>query len=164
MGLLNQTSRMLSPPQSAGGMERGFGQPFSVALDDGGRLYVSDVVTKQVDVFDENERYLFSISDPGLARPTAVAVDSQRRKIYVLDTVNHQLGMFDLQGKLIGYLGERGREAGRFNFPTDVDVDDQGHIYVLDSLNARVQVFDEAGVFLRMFGERGTAAGSFANP
>ena len=164
LDLLNQTSRMLSPPQMGGGMARSFGIPFGVTIADDGRLYIADVVAKQVDVFDENERYLFSINDPDLARPTAVAVDIQRQKVYVLDTANHQLGIFDLQGKLIRYLGKRGNEAGQFNFPTDVDVDNQGHIYVLDSLNARVQVFDEAGVFLRMFGERGTAAGSFEIP
>ena len=123
-----------------------------------------EIGVKQVHVFDGSEQYLFSISDPSLVRPTAVAVDTQRKIIYVLETTSHRLALFDNQGKLNGYLGERGSAPGQFNFPTDVDVDEQGHVYVLDSLNARVQVFDETGAFLRMFGERGTAAGSFSIP
>ena len=161
LDLKKHRSRVLSPPEMSGGLQRSFGVPFSVTVAADGRLYVSDVVAKQVDVFDEHERYLFSFGDPDLVRPTAVAVDMQREVVYVLDTVNHRLALFDLQGRLIEYFGSRGKEPGQFNFPTDVDVDEQGHLYVLDSLNARVQVFDETGAFLRMFGERGTAEGSF---
>ena len=164
LDLENHTYRVLSSAIKSGGLQRSFGLPFSVTVTDDGRLYIADVVAKSVDVFDEQEKYLFSIGDSELVRPTAVAVDTQHKVIYVLDTAMHRLMLFDLQGKRLGTLGERGNEPGQFNYPTDVDVDDQGHIYVLDSLNARVQVFDETGAFLRMFGERGTAEGSFEIP
>ncbi len=164
LDLANHSHRTLSPPEMGDGMERSFGMPISVTVADDGKLYVSDVVTKNVDVFSEKEQYLFSLSDPGLVRPTAVAVDMQRNVIYVVDTASHRLAKFNLQGELLDYFGERGGEPGQFNYPTDVDIDDHGHVYVLDSLNARVQVFDEAGRFLRMFGERGTAEGSFEIP
>lgn len=159
LDLGNNSHRIL-----AGGMEHSFGLPYSVTFADDGRLYVSDVVTRRVDVFDEREKYLFSIEDPDLDRPTAVAVDKQQGIIYVVDTSNHRLARFDLQGKLIDYFGKRGSDPGQFNFPVDVDVDDLGHVYVLDSLNCRVQVFAATGEFLRMFGERGTADGSFGIP
>lgn len=155
---------LASPVMSGGGMERSFGIPFSVTVDDAGRLYVSDVVAKGVDVFDTNERYLFTIGDPGLVRPTAVAVDDQRGIVYVVDTTQHRLALFGMQGDLLGFMGQRGSEPGQFNFPTDVDVDEQGRVYVLDALNSRVQVFDKSGAFLRMFGEHGTADGSFEIP
>ena len=161
LDLVNQNLRVLSSSPGSERVEPGFGLPFGVTVAGDSRLYVTDVVAKTVNVFDEKERYLFSFTDPGLVRPTAVAVDTKRKVIYVVDTASHRLAMFDLQGELLGYFGSRGSEPGQFNYPTDVDVDDRGHIYVLDSLNARVQVFDEAGAFLRMFGERGTATGSF---
>ncbi len=161
LDLPKQKHRVLKPLGPGSRVEFGFVVPFSVTVTKDGRLYISDVVTRKVAVFDENERYLFSLSDPETERPTAVAVDPQRNRIYVLDTVKHRLALFDMQGGLTGYLGERGNGPGQFNFPTDVDVDEQGHVYVLDALNARVQVFDETGKFLRMFGERGTAEGSF---
>lgn len=162
LDLVKRTVRLLG--DGGGGPQQGFAVPFGVTVAADGRLYVSDVITKGVSVFDANERLVLSLTDPGLERPTAVAVDTQRQVIYVLDTVQHRLAMFDLEGTLLGFMGERGNGPGQFNYPTDVDVDEQGHIYVLDALNARVQVFDEAGRFLRMFGERGTAEGSFDRP
>jgi len=164
LDLLNQNHHVLSSFGGGNKSGRRFGRPINVTVADDGRLYVSDVGTNKVDVFNELESYLFSLEAPGLDRPTAVAVDMQHQLIYVVDTTNHRLAKFGLQGKLLGYFGERGDEPSQFNFPTDIDVDAQGHVYVLDSLNARVQVFDEAGKFLRMFGERGTAAGSFGIP
>lgn len=164
LDLVKDQTRILGSPALDNGMVRGFALPFSVTVDTLGRLYVCDIVAKSVDVFDEKEQYLFSLSEAGMVRPTAVAVDLQREVIYVVDTANHRLVMFDLQGKLTGEMGSRGSEAGQFNFPTDVDVDAQGNVYVLDALNARVQVFDGSGSFIRMFGERGTAEGSFEMP
>jgi len=164
LDLANHKSRVLTPPTMSGGLARSFAMPFSVTVDAAGRLYVSDIIARSVDVFDESEKYLFSLSEPDMVRPTAVAVDLQRNVIYVVDTANHRLLMFDLQGKLTGEFGSRGSDPGQFNFPTDVDVDAQGNVYVLDALNARVQVFDSSGVYARMFGERGTAEGSFEMP
>lgn len=164
LDLVQGKSRILAPPATSDGRQRDFGMPFGLSIAADGKIYVCDLVNKSVDVFDENERYLFSLGDPEMLRPTAVAVDVVHEIIYVLDTSRHRLALFDLQGNLIGYRGERGGEPGQFNFPTDVDVDEQGHLYVLDTLNARVQVFDEKGAFLRMFGERGTAEGSFEIP
>ncbi len=164
MDLVNRSRRKLSFTSAKDGQVRGFGSPYSVTVADDGKVYVCDLIARSVDVFSSDEKHLFSFGDPGLTRPTAVAVDEKNQLIYVVDTANHRLAIFDLRGRLINYFGVRGEEPGQFNFPTDVDLDDQGHVYVLDALNARVQVFDEKGVFLRMFGERGTAEGSFEMP
>jgi DNA-binding beta-propeller fold protein YncE len=164
LDLVNHKHRLLSSPSLLGGAERSFGIPFSVTVADDGKLYVSDIIAKSVVVFDAKEKYLFTLNDPDMERPTAVAVDMAHKITYVVDTAKHEVVMFDLQGERLGSFGGRGPGAGQFNFPTDVDVDEQGHIYVLDSLNARVQVFDSSGEFLRMFGERGTEAGSFQMP
>jgi DNA-binding beta-propeller fold protein YncE len=161
LDLANHKHRLLSSPTLLGGAERSFGMPYGVTVAVDGKIYVSDIITKSVAVFDADETYLFTFDAPGLERPTAVAVDVSHKTIYVVDTAKHRVMVFDLQGELLGSFGARGAEAGQFNFPTDVDVDEQGHIYVLDALNARVQVFDSTGEFLRMFGERGTEEGSF---
>lgn len=161
LDLINFEQRELTHKSSENALEQGFRMPYSVFVDDNERIYVSDILTQKVSVFDAQERFLFSLSDSGIARPVAVAVDELNQRIYVLDTSKHRLAIFDMRGVFLNYLGSPGFEPGQFNYPTDVDVDDQGHVYVLDTLNARVQVFDENGAFLRMFGERGTAQGSF---
>jgi sugar lactone lactonase YvrE len=164
LDLKNNRYKELTSPQVAVGVSRGFGIPIGVTVASDGKLYVSDVVAKGVEVYDPYGGYQRTIKSPEEARPTAAAVDVERNRVYVVYPAEHRLGRFDLQGKLLGYLGERGVKPGQFNFPTDVDIDEQGNLYVLDSLNARVQVFDAAGTFIRMFGERGTAEGSFSIP
>lgn len=164
LDLVNHKHRLLSSPTLLGGAQRSFGIPYGVEVAADGRVYVTDILAKSVAVFSADEKYLFTLNAPDMERPTAVAVDNLRGLVYVTDTVKHQVVVFDLQGQPIGAFGERGAGPGQFNFPTDVDVDEEGHVYVLDSLNARVQVFDRSGEFLRMFGERGTEAGSFEMP
>ena len=161
LDLINSQQRELTIENTEDGLVRSFSMPYSVSVDDSERIYVCDLLSQEVSIFDAQELFLFSLRDPGLVRPTAVAVDDLHQRIYVLDTSKHRMAIFDMRGVLLNYLGTRGEEPGQFNYPTDVDVDEQGHVYVLDTLNARVQVFDENGVFLRMFGERGTAEGSF---
>lgn len=164
LDLVKHEVRELSSIAMADGNERAFGAPYGITLDADGRLYVCDIIAKRVEVFDAQERHLFTLYDPDFGRPTSVAVDLARETIYVVDTAKHRLVLFDMQGKFLGYRGERGTEPGQFNFPTDVDIDREGNMFVLDALNARVQVFDATGQFLWMFGERGTAEGSFEIP
>ena len=139
-----------------------FASPFGLAIDDRGRVYVSDVTSRTISVFGPDEKFLFAVTHPDLKRPTGLAVDTENERLYVVDTPSHMIFVFDLAGNLIRVIGERGHDAGTFNFPTDVAVDVDGNLYVMDSMNARVEVFDVAGQYKRSFGERGTAEGSFA--
>lgn len=143
------------------GSEMRFSFPLGLDVDAGGRAYVVEPFDKKLLVFGENEQYLNSLDLSPLTRPTNIAVDVARDRLYVADTGSHQVAVFRLDGKMLRTVGQRGTEQGQFNFPVDVDVDAEGNLYVLDSMNARVQVFDPEGVFLRAFGERGTALGSF---
>lgn len=158
LDLNEQDFHMLPDP------EGGFLFPYGVTVSGSGRIYVVDALAKQVGVFDRDENFLFSCVDDEFNRPIAVAVDENNDRLYVLDTAEHRVSVFNAQCDLINRFGQRGKEPGAFNYPTDIDVDGDGNIYVLDTLNARVQVFDKDVKFLRMFGERGDAEGSFQIP
>ncbi len=135
--------------------------PGGLTVDAAGRVYVTDSQEAKVYLFGADEKPLKSFGAGQLSRPTGLAVDSARQRLYVVDTGAHRVAVFDPEGGFLGTIGERGGEPGQFNFPADAEVDAAGNLYVLDALNARVQVFDPAGRFLRSFGERGTALGSF---
>lgn len=162
--VLDRTLGQLRYLKSATGAVMSFGAPYGVAFDPEGNAYVSDTYAKKIFVFGPDERLTRIVGEERLSRPTGLAVDPDRRRLYVADTSSHQIIAFDLNGDHLSAWGERGPGTGTFNFPTDVDVDADGNVYVLDSLNAQVQVLDSSGAFVRSFGERGTASGSFQVP
>ncbi len=135
--------------------------PAGLAVDAVGNAFVSDSLDKKIHAFDSDEMYQGSFGSEYLNRPTGLAVDGGRSRIYVVDTGAHQVVFFDGAGRHLKTIGKRGSYPGEFNYPLDVEVDQEGNLYVLDAMNFRVQVFDSEGSFLRAFGEQGTASGSF---
>jgi sugar lactone lactonase YvrE len=138
--------------------------PSGLSVGDAGQLYVVDSADDVIYLFGADEVVIREIGRGHLTRPTGIAVDPKHDRLYVTDTGEHRLAVFDGQGAFLRYLGQRGTGEGEYNFPLDVEVDGDGNIFVLDALNARVQVLDPEGRFLRSFGERGTASGSFQIP
>lgn len=145
-------------------------QPVGIALDAEENLYVVEQAKKGVTVFNREGKQLRFITDASLERPSGVAVDSVRGKVYVADTAHtrsaeHTVKIFGLDGALVGEIGgERGNGPGKFSFPTYVKVDSSGNVYVTDTLNSRVQMFDSEGKYLKSFGSRGDAWGMFDKP
>jgi DNA-binding beta-propeller fold protein YncE len=144
--------------------------PVGVALDGEENVYVSDTGTRTIRVYDRHGQFLRGVGKELLVRPTGVAIDPARRRVYVVDTGGndtpeaHRVKVFDLAGTLLHEIGRRGDGEGEFNFPTFASVDEQGRLYVVDSVNSRIQMFDPDGTFLRKFGKSGDRIGDFARP
>jgi DNA-binding beta-propeller fold protein YncE len=152
------------------GKEAPLALPVGIALDAEENLYVVEQGKKGVSVFNRKGESVRFITDPSVERPSGVAVDRGRGRIYLADTAHtksttHNVKIFDLEGRLVGTLGRgKGGGPGEFLFPTYVTVDPQGNLYVTDTLNSRVQLFDTGGNFVRNFGERGNSWGMFDKP
>jgi DNA-binding beta-propeller fold protein YncE len=98
-----------------------------------------------------------------LTRPTGLARDPQRGRIYVSDTHAHDVKVFDDNGLLLETIGHRGEREGELNFPTHLAfaVD---KLYVTDGMNARVQIYDTQGQVSGTLGQRGLFIGNFTRP
>ena len=152
-----------------GGESETFKAPFGVAVDDMDNVYVVDTVTKLIKIFGPAGNFLHNITHDSLERPTGIAIDATRRRIYVADSSrvsseNHVIRIFDMQGSYLRALGGRGDAEGKLYFPTYLALDGGGDLYVTDTMNARVQVFDPEGRHVRTFGRRGDALGMFDKP
>ncbi len=144
--------------------------PMGLALDSEQNLYVVEQAKKGVTVFNPQDKQVRFLTDKSIERPTGLALDRDRKRIYLADTAHtkskeHTIKILSLDGKLIGKIGKgKGNAPGSFLFPTYLTLDREGDLYVTDSLNCRVQEFDPNAKYVRSFGERGDAWGQFTRP
>ena len=155
-----KTGKYLEIPKDEEGK---LSSPIGVAMDGEGRIYVADSQLQRVNIYNDDGK-LINFIKGGFARPTGVAIDRNKGLLYVLDTLLHQVFIFDLKGVLKDQFGERGRDDGEFNFPTSIFVDKDGFIYITDSMNFRIQIFDKDHSFIGKFGRQGDGSGDFSNP
>jgi DNA-binding beta-propeller fold protein YncE len=150
----------------------GMVEPGSMAIDKENRLlYVSDVALDQILVYDADSFKLLrkigttghnhELTTPGdFAKPTGVAVD-QDGNLYVCDTMNNRIEIFDADGKFVSTFGKAGDGPGYFARPKGVAIDSDGHIWVADGQQDRVQVFNQQTQLLITFGGHGLLPGQF---
>lgn len=145
------------------GKEAGLQKPVALTtLTD--RVYVVDSVLHEVCVFKKTGEFVFAFGQDQLERPAGIACRRPEGTIYVADAGNHAVYVFSHEGQFIRKIGTRGIDAGQFNFPTHLHIDEAGRLYVSDTLNYRVQVFGPDDRFLTVFGEQGDRPGNFAHP
>lgn len=88
--------------------------------------------------------YAYSLYDPkNMQRPLGVAVNDEG-EVFVADTVNHRIAVFNTQGGFERTIGGPGSGPGQFNYPSSVACFGN-KIYVCDFYNQRVQVLDLSG-------------------
>lgn len=95
--------------------------------------------------------------------PQGIFVDG-KDIVYVADTLNHRIQVFDRNGKHKASFGSYGSANGEFLFPHDIVVDSKGFIYVADSQNGRVQKFSSKNKFVKSWGSKGPEPGQFDGP
>jgi len=150
-------------------------RPSGVAVDNKNRLlYVTDVLKDNVQVFDlDTFKWVRTIGGPPqkagddapgtFARPTNVAVGSNG-DVYVSDTLNGRIQIFDADGNFLSMFGKPGDGPADFARPKGIALDRDGHIWVADADQNRVKVFDRDGRLCAYFGEYGYFPGQFALP
>ena len=80
------------------------------------------------------------------------------------DTMNARVQVFDLAGKALLQVGQRGLYLGNLVRPKGVAVDAEGNIYVVESYHDHLLVYDKTGRFLMAIGGTGKANGEFYLP
>ena len=150
-------------------------RPSGIAIDNENRfVYVVDTGAETVFVFDaDNFKLLRKLGGPAkklndddpetFAKPTNVAVDKDGN-VYISDTLNNRIQIFDADGKFISMFGKAGDAPGTFQRPKGIAIDSDGHIWVVDASQCNVQIYDKDGHLLAFFGYGGGLPGQFGLP
>ncbi|MFC1601852.1 SMP-30/gluconolactonase/LRE family protein, partial [Candidatus Sumerlaeota bacterium] len=155
-----------------GSYGRGEGElvyPTDVVCDDRGNYFVVEYGgSDRVVQFSPAGRFVEQWGRNGFdegefQRPMSIALHGDR--LYVADSCNHRIQVFDLDGQLLDVLGGLGSEPGQFRYPYDLAVDGKGNIYVCEYGNHRVQKLSPDGKALTQWGGKpGREPGTFLSP
>ena len=95
--------------------------------------------------------------------PSYVAADKDG-KIYVTDTLNFSVKIYDKDFKFLKRIGEHGNGLGMFDRPKGVTLDSEGNLYVVDMSFSNFQIFNPKGKLLMFLGGFGNEPGFFRMP
>jgi len=148
----------------------GMGRPTGIAVNAAtGELLVVDTVNSGILRYSLNDHRLkgiIGLEGNEIGRfhsPTHIAV-SRGGNIFVTDSLNFRIQVFNPEGGFMRSFGAPGNSPGYFSRPKGVAVDSDGNIYVVDALFDNVQVFDKEGRLLMSFGNPGKELGEFWLP
>ncbi len=153
----------------ANGKDATFALINGVAFDDDDRLFVTDGKLKRVLIFDKSNKVVDMIKD-GLVDPVGIAVDTENRQVYVVDTQADQVVVYDAdtlkEKRRIGTGGKKHEltTPGDFSLPSFVALDKDNNVYVTDTMNYRVEIFDADGKYISQIGKHCDGPGCFAHP
>jgi len=81
-------------------------------------------------------------------KPSDIEVDPHRSMIYMADSGNHRVLVFDFQGELLKIIGSKGQGPAEFLNPSGLFILEDGRLAVADVDNNRIQIFDKAWEFV----------------
>jgi DNA-binding beta-propeller fold protein YncE len=132
--------------------------PMGVCADPSGNIYVADTCNHRIQkrsvagewsvlagVSPDSYKcyvpeWLGSGTVPGQFNlPKAVAADASGN-IYVADSGNHRIQIFDAKSGEWTAIGKQGPGIGEFDHPSGIAVDSLGTIYISDTRNHRIVV------------------------
>ncbi len=118
----------------------------------------SEIATA-TDPYAEKARHLLpdlTFGQGQLNRPHALAIGANGL-LYVADTNNHRVAVFDPEGKLVNSFGMYGLapQPNVFNEPWGLAVAPDGTVYVADTWNHRIVAYSPEGERLREWGVEG---------
>jgi sugar lactone lactonase YvrE len=134
------------------------------------KVYVTDIKTNKAYVFDLNGKLLLEVGKPGVNEgefnaPNGITADEEGN-IYVVDTANQRVQIFDKKGKFVKIINgsKNGKGESIFVNPRGIGIDNRGIMYVVSNLTHLVYGFDKDGNKVFEFGGMGENNGQFSLP
>ena len=127
--------------------------PLGMAVDPAGNVYVAEMQTGSVSVFDPDWNLLGKLGSGNgeFQYPNFIALDPSPGSslVFVSDSFANQIRAYT-NGSFAFAFGTIGTNTTQFDFPAGLFAT-TNELFVVDQKNDRVQVFDHAGAYLRKF-------------
>jgi sugar lactone lactonase YvrE len=123
-----------------------FSKPSSVAVDQEGNVYVTDMLNYRVEIFDADGKFIRAFGKHGdgpgyFAMPKGIAVDCDGH-IWVTDSMQNRVHVFTQEGDLLMYMGnQQGVLPGTFSGLQYVMIDRLNRVFTSEVYPGRVQMF-----------------------
>lgn len=145
-----------------------FIEPWGIAVDAQGNIYVADTWNHRIQKFDANGNFKQQWGSFGqrsdktdyLWGPRGIAI-GQDGRVYVTDTGNKRVIVFDPNGKFIQEFGTEGESW--LDEPVGIAIGGNGFVYVADTWNMQVVVFSAEGNLITRWPVQGWAGDSLDN-
>lgn len=115
-------------------------------LKDG--IVVSDSNNNRIQIFTNKGKPFAYLGNPPknlkdtsltFGLPTGIDMDEEGR-VFVMDSLNHSVRIFDNKGNDLGELGQQGSTDGTYYYPTDIVHVEGKRFIITDKWNDRVQI------------------------
>ena len=124
--------------------------PWGLALNEQGRLFVADFNNQRVQIFGlEDGRLKGKIKLE--SNPQCVSIGANNELFVSLSS--NQIAVVSADGQLTAHFGSEGSGDGQLNSPIGLAINSRGDLFVGDSANHRMSVFDRSFTFLTNFGQ-----------
>jgi hypothetical protein len=147
--VVTHTYKFISKWGSLGTGDGQFNNPWEIAIDNSGNVFVTDMNNDRVQKFTFGGAFLTKWGSTGTGdgqfnSPEGIAVDNSGN-VYVTDSTNHRIQKFTSDGAFLTKWGSTGTGDGQFNFPKGIAIDNSRNVYVTDWSNDRIQKFASGG-------------------
>lgn len=166
------TGKLIRTIGEKGTGELQFDQPNGIAVDEQGRIFVTEQTNRRVQVLNRDYSFAGFIGGPGNAagqfdKPMGIAADATGR-VYVTDENLNKVSVFDriavspVRWQFKFEFANTG--TGKIDHAESITVDrSRQRIYLSDEGQLHVKVYDLAGKFLQTFASGGTGLGQFSS-
>jgi DNA-binding beta-propeller fold protein YncE len=144
-------------------------QPSDLAVGPNGYIYLVDGVNNLIRVVDSNGRWKFAFGGKGSGKgqfryPLGIDI-SEDGKVFIADTGNHRIQVFDLQGMFLSMFTVQTEQGENPSDPVDILVSKlKNYLYISDNDNHKIRVYNQSGSFEFGWGNFGEGPGSFRYP
>jgi len=149
-----------------------FHNPTGIAVNRKGHIYVADRMNHRIQIFNKDGIHLNSFGEKSelkadmiprtgtFLQPTSLVFNS-KEELYVLDSQNKRIQIFDQKGAFLKQIGGMSEGMNPLIEPVDLAMDEHDYLYVADRGSHTVKIFDPQGDFIVDFGSSGKGPSYF---